>query len=127
MSKNNQVSGKSTWTRLASAARSSPRSVVLGFPALLSILSAIGLGFLINDAILTPLLVGFLITTLAGSFLGMRHHGNPWALILGAVSTLTTFVFIAVVFNQLLAGIVIAGLIAASFLNVLLRVREMKR
>jgi hypothetical protein len=35
----------------------------LGFPALLSILSAIGLGFLINDAVLLPLLIVFLLVT----------------------------------------------------------------
>jgi hypothetical protein len=36
----------------------------LGFPALLSILGTVGLGFLINDAILVPLLALFLIVTL---------------------------------------------------------------
>ena len=38
----------------------------LGFPALLAILSAVGLGFLVNDAVLTPMLVLFLLVTLAG-------------------------------------------------------------
>jgi mercuric ion transport protein len=65
----------------------------LGFPALLSVLSAIGLGFLINDAILLPLLVVFLLVTLAGLALGMRHHGSPWALVVGAVSAAAMFVF----------------------------------
>lgn len=40
----------------------------LGFPALLSTLSAIGLGFLVNDAILVPLLILFLGITIAGLY-----------------------------------------------------------
>jgi mercuric ion transport protein len=36
----------------------------LGVPALLSIVSAIGLGFIVRDAILIPLLVVFLAITL---------------------------------------------------------------
>jgi mercuric ion transport protein len=55
----------------------------LGFPALLSILSAIGLGFIVNDTILIPLLLLFLAVTLLGLYLGTRHHHEPWALILG--------------------------------------------
>jgi mercuric ion transport protein len=49
----------------------------LGFPALLSIISAIGLGFLINDAILQPMLIVFLLVSVFGLLLGMRHHGSP--------------------------------------------------
>ena len=60
----------------------------LGFPALLSILSAIGLGFIVNDTILIPLLLLFLAVTLLGLYLGTRHHHEPWALILGGLSTL---------------------------------------
>ena len=48
----------------------------LGFPALLAILSAVGLGFLVNDAVLIPLLVLFLSVTLWGLYLGKRHHGS---------------------------------------------------
>ncbi len=58
----------------------------LGFPALLSILSAIGLGFLINDAVLLPLLVIFLLVTLLGLVLGMREHHRASALLVGIVS-----------------------------------------
>jgi len=42
----------------------------LGFPALVSILSAIGLGFLINDHILRPLLIVF--------FAGRNFGTSPW-------------------------------------------------
>lgn len=98
----------------------------LGFPALLSILSAVGLGFLINDAILLPLLVAFLVVTLLGLFLGMRHHHEPWALIVGATSAIVTFVSIALAPSGVLAAIGIAGLIAASALNVWLRMRQLR-
>lgn len=98
----------------------------LGFPALLSILSAVGLGFLINDAVLVPLLLMFLAITLIGLFLGMRHHREPWALILGGASAIVTFVLVALVTNAFLAGIGVAGLIGASILNAVLRNRQLR-
>jgi mercuric ion transport protein len=51
----------------------------LGFPGLVSILSAIGLGFLINDDILRPFLIVFLVVAILGLALGMRIteiHGH---------------------------------------------------
>jgi mercuric ion transport protein len=95
----------------------------LGFPALLSILSAIGLSFLINDAVLLPLLIIFLLVTLVGLALGMREHHRASALILGVISAIAPFVFIVVAFNKVLAGVSVAGLVIATFLNVILRRR----
>ena len=66
----------------------------LGFPALVAILSAIGLGFLINDDILRPLMIVFLLVAILGLALGMRHHGSPWALIVGILSAVALYVFI---------------------------------
>jgi mercuric ion transport protein len=102
----------------------------LGFPALVSIISAVGLGFLIRDAVLIPLLLVFLAATLVGLFLGMRHHHQPWALILGAVSAIVTLVSIAVTPSGMtpsgiLVGVGIAGLIVASVLNVWQRRQQM--
>jgi mercuric ion transport protein len=82
----------------------------LGFPALVSILSAIGLGFLINDDILRPLLIVFLLVAVFGLALGMCHHGSPWALIVGTLSAVTAYVFIYVTFNEVIAGFGVAGL-----------------
>ncbi len=93
----------------------------LGIPALLSILSAVGLGFIINDAILLPLLVIFLGVTIAGLVSGMRHHEKPWALIIGVVSSLIVVGFLFVRFNQALVGVGIGGLVLASLTNVLLQ------
>jgi|SRR5579883_2630625 mercuric ion transport protein len=96
----------------------------LGFPALLSILSAIGLGFLVNDAILLPLLIVFLLATIAGLWAGMRHHGSRLALVVGSASAAALIGFVFVWFNSVLAGLSIAGLVVASGLNVWLRVRQ---
>jgi mercuric ion transport protein len=96
----------------------------LGVPAVLSISSAIGLGFLINDAVLLPLLVVFLIVTLVGLYLGVRHHGSWLAFVIGLISAGSVFIFIVVAFNKLLASMSVAGLVIASVLNVLLRQRN---
>ena len=96
----------------------------LGFPALLSILGAIGLSFLISDAVLLPLLVVFLLVTLGGLYLGVRHHGSWLAFVIGLISAMSVFIFIFVAFSRVLAGIGISGLVVASVLNVLLRQRS---
>ena len=98
----------------------------LGFPALLSTLGAIGLGFLINDVILFPLLGVFLILTLSGLYLGVRHHKRWLAFVVGAVSAVVLFVSIVIAFNKLIAYLGVGGLIAASALNVWLRARRNK-
>lgn len=96
----------------------------LGFPPLITVLTAVGLGFLINDAVLIPLLVAFLLVNLGGLYLGMRQHGQPWPLLLGAASAVATFVFIAVAFNRPFASLGVAGLIVSSILNAWLGMRR---
>lgn len=92
----------------------------LGFPALLSLLSAIGLGFLINDAVLLPLLGIFLV--IAGDFIPvLRRHGQPWALLLAAISSLILFVFLFI--NPIIAYLGVAALIVAGLLNLRFRIR----
>jgi mercuric ion transport protein len=98
----------------------------LGFPALISIVSAIGIDFLINDAILVPLLVVFLLVTLIGLYLGIRHHCSWLAFAMGATSAIVIFIAVGVVSNKLLAIVGIAGLIVASMLNVWLRTSHSK-
>ena len=70
------------------------------------------------------LLIVFLLVTLAGLYLGVRHHSSWLAFSVGAISAVVTFISIAVVGNKLLAIVGIAGLIAASILNVWLRMRQ---
>src|SRR5581483_9022557 len=81
----------------------------LGFPALISIISAVGVGFLINDAILVPLLIVFMLVTLVALYLGIKHHGSWLAFGVGAISAIVIFIAIGVVTNKLLAIVGIAG------------------
>jgi mercuric ion transport protein len=94
----------------------------LGFPALLSVLAALGLGFLIKDAVLLPLLVAFLGLTLYGFYRGYRQHGKAAAVVLGAGSAVALLLFLFV--SRPLAYLAIAGLIVASVLNVRLRMHH---
>lgn len=94
----------------------------LGFPALLSLLAAIGLGFLINDAILLPLLGVFVAVTLAGLWLGIRKHGSRLAFRVGCGSAAALAVFIW--FSAVLTGIAIAGSVVATGLNIWLKARQ---
>ena len=93
----------------------------LGLPAVLSIIAAVGLGFIINDAILLPLMIVFLGVALVGLFFGYRIHRRPWPLALATVSAVATYFFIFVRTVSLVAYLAIAGLIVASVLNVMLR------
>lgn len=94
----------------------------LGYPALLAIVSAAGLGFLIQDAVLIPLLVIFLGLTLYGLYDGMRRHGHRLALGVGTLGALVLFTSIWFS-SAIAAGIGIAVLIASSVLNVWFAVR----
>lgn len=81
----------------------------LGFPALLAILSAVGLGFLINDAVLIPLLVLFLLVTLWGLYLGKSHHGSWMPFFIGTAGAALSFA--SIWFGSgLLAGVGIANM-----------------
>lgn len=96
----------------------------IGAPAIISLVFSIGLGFLINDAILIPLLALFLIITLIGLYFGMRRHGQPWAFILGTASVIVTFFFITIIFNKTFAIFGVAGLIMSSLLNFLFQSKK---
>jgi mercuric ion transport protein len=97
----------------------------LGTPAIVAVLSAIGLGFLLRVAILIPLLVAFLLATVAGLYLGVRHHGRRMAFIVGVAGALVTLLAIVLAGSGALAAIGIALLIGASLLNVWLRARQL--
>lgn len=98
----------------------------LGVPAVIAVASALGLGFLINDATLVPLLILFLLVQLGGLWLGLRHHRNPLALIVGLASAVVTVVFLFVRFSRPLAYLGIAGLVASSVLNIVIRQRQLR-
>jgi len=91
----------------------------LGLPGIGSILAALGLGFLINDAVLLPVLVVFLALTLFGLLRGYRRHKRIWPLMAGVASSIAAFVFIFVAFSAPLAYVAVVGLVTASLLNVI--------
>ncbi|MFQ5740267.1 MAG: MerC family mercury resistance protein [Acidobacteriota bacterium] len=57
----------------------------LGFSVVAAPLTAIGLGFLLNDFILFPLVVVFLLVTLLGLHNGRKRHGDRRPFLLGVV------------------------------------------
>ena len=93
----------------------------LGLPAILSIVAAFGLGFIIKDAVLLPLMVVFLTITLIGLFFGYLTHRKPWALVVGMASSIAVLFFVFAQTIQLAAYLAIGGLVFSSILNVLLR------
>jgi mercuric ion transport protein len=95
----------------------------LGFPAVLAIFSAIGLGFLINDKFLRPPIIIFLGVTLVGLVLGYRAHQRIVALALGIVSSVAVYFFIYGHYVRWAAYLSMVGLVAAGVLNVILRRR----
>lgn len=96
----------------------------LGIPAVVSVVTSVGLGFLLNDAILLPLLLLSLALVVWGLFRGYRRHGRIGALALGVIASGTLFVFAYVAPSRPLAYVSIAGLILASVLNVFLARRK---
>ena len=55
----------------------------LGVSAIIAPLTAIGLGFLINDLVLLPLVLVFLLITLWGLYNGWRRHDDRRPFLLG--------------------------------------------
>jgi mercuric ion transport protein len=95
----------------------------MGLPAVVSIVAALGLGFLIQDAVLRPLMLVFLAVTLIGLLLGFRIHRRLWPVAIALGSGVTAYVFTFVHRYAALAYLGIAGLILASALNVRMRRR----
>ena len=91
----------------------------LGVTAVISVFSAIGLAFLINDSILLPLLAFFLLVTLFGLYKGYRSHRKKTAVLVGIISAIVTFMFLFIF--PAISYLGIAGLIVSSVLNILLQ------
>jgi len=91
----------------------------IGTPALLAFPTSIGVGFLINDKILIPLLVVFLGISIWGIYKSSKSHGRKGGLILIVVSAIV--VFTAIWFSRTLVYIGLVGLIAASVWDIYLK------
>ncbi|MBA2510056.1 MAG: MerC domain-containing protein [Actinomycetota bacterium] len=95
-----------------------------GVPAVLGALSAAGLGFLVNDLILFPLLALFLALGLWGLWDGVRRHGLRAVLVLGGVGSL--LMVAGILLQPLIVYAGAAAMIAASVWNVVV-LRQMHR
>jgi len=98
----------------------------LGVSAFVSVVSALGLGFLLNDAVLLPVFLLFLALSLWGLAAGWRRHGKPAALALGVAAGALLFVFSFVRQSTPWAYVGVAGLVTASVWNVWLSRRVEK-
>jgi mercuric ion transport protein len=96
----------------------------LGISAVLSVVTAIGLGFLIKDAILLPLLILSLAVALWGLFSGWKRHHNAAPLVLGVLASAALVVFSYFHQSRPLAFASIAALVAASILNIIFLRRQ---
>jgi mercuric ion transport protein len=86
----------------------------LGFGPLIALLSAIGAGFLVHDAVLAPLLVVFLVIGGIGVGITYRRHQKAGPLLINFMSSIAIFIFTFVVFFAPLIWLGIAGLVTAS-------------
>lgn len=97
----------------------------LGITAVVSVVSALGLSFLLNDAVLAPLLILSLALTLWGLASGWRRHRNVLPLAIGSAAGLALFVTSFLAPLKAAAYASIGALVLASILNVLLLRRRM--
>jgi mercuric ion transport protein len=90
----------------------------IGTPALLALLTSIGVGFLIRDVILLPLLVVFLGVNMWGIQRSVSRHGNEIPRIVAVVCSVV--IIVAVWFSRSLVLLGLVGLIAASVWDIYL-------
>ncbi len=57
----------------------------LGIPAILSVVSAIGLGFLVRDAVLAPLLILSVVLVVFGLVRGLHRHGHRMPVVISVL------------------------------------------
>ena len=106
-------------------------SLTVGFcpvciPAIGAFLSAIGLGFLVQEAVLKPVLVVFLGMALFGFFWSyLKEHGRLSPLILGSLLAaglyVSRYVYLGATINTVLMYGSIAGLVGTSYWNIRLK------
>jgi mercuric ion transport protein len=96
----------------------------LGFAPALAALSAVGLGFLINDAILIPLLALFLGLTVWGLLASRHCHGINHPFYLGSVGAAAALLGILIFMPVHILGLLM--LIAAAVWDIVL-LRQCRR
>jgi mercuric ion transport protein len=86
----------------------------LGFGPLIALLSAVGAGFLVHDAVLAPLLVVFLVIGGIGICVTYRRHRRIGPLLVHIAGAVAVFMFTFVLVITPLVWLGVVGLIAAS-------------
>lgn len=90
----------------------------LGLPGIVSLVTTIGLGFMVKHTISVAMLIGCIVLTLGGLILGMLHHKKPWAVILGLINAALVIAFTLVWHDPVYAFVGIGGLMASSVLSI---------
>jgi len=98
----------------------------LCIPAIGAFLSSVGLGFLVQEAVLKPLLITLLLLAWSGFYWSYRkEHGNIYpflsGLFFGVSLYLGRYVYIGLTINQFLMYGGIAGLVLVSIWNLIIR------
>ena len=91
----------------------------IGIPAVVSLASAVGAGFLIQDRYLQPLLIIMLAITVAASALTYSRHRNPFPVAITVVAALGIYWFIYRDYILPLVWIGAVGLVAAQVWDVI--------
>src|SRR5258708_38224289 len=92
----------------------------LGVPAILSVVSAIGLGFLIRDAVLAPLLILSVALVGFGLGRGLRRHRHRLPVVIGALASVALAAATLVAPPRPILFASVAALVAASVMNAIL-------
>lgn len=95
-------------------------------PAIGAFLSSIGLGFLVKEEVLLPLLIVFLVVTLGGlTWSYLKEHKSVYPLAVGILMAVALYVgryvYISGLVNSILMYGGIAGIISVSVWNLKLR------
>lgn len=93
----------------------------LGLGPLIALLSAVGIGFVVNDAVLLPLLFVFLILGAVGLILSYQRHRKPCSLMLHISGGILIVGFVFVLYYPLLVWIGMAAVIGAPISDFLTR------
>lgn len=98
------------------------------YPALVGLLSALGLGAMATDAILKPLMVLFLAVAVGGLAWQTRRTKNPWPLSAGLTGAAGVYLTVFVIASVTLKAASVGLLIGASIWNAIpsLRMRKVQ-
>ena len=93
----------------------------IGIPAIVAAISAIGLGFIIRDAVLRQLTLASLAIGYAGMFLSWRQHRSPGPLLLYVGSGALVYTCVFVWFSRFGAYLGLIGMLTGAVWSALAR------